>query len=270
VVIKALVRSVLPRRFIERARRIMRRRQQELNRSRTAEEVFTDIYQNNRWGGAAGEFCSGSGTTEAPIVSPYIAMVSELAFSEGFVGRRFVDLGCGDFRVGRLLQRLCASYTGVDVVGPLVQMNQDKYGSETTRFLHLDIVNAALPEGDVCFLRQVLQHLSNRQIAAVLPKLAAYQWVFITEHYPTDNGLIEANKDKVHGGDIRLYENSGVYLAEPPFRLPQRALRQVLEVPGNAIEEGRDGGVIRTFLYEPGGRLDHVNGEPTSAPQDPA
>ena len=67
-------------------------------------------------------------------------MVSEKASSEGFLGPTFVDLGCGDFRVGRQLLPLCSGYIGVDIVKPLICRNQEKYGNATTRFMHLDIV----------------------------------------------------------------------------------------------------------------------------------
>jgi SAM-dependent methyltransferase len=166
---------------------------------------------------------------------------------------RFVDLGCGDFRVGRQLLPLCSSYIGIDIVKPLVRSNQEKHGSSTIQFEHLDIVNDELPDGDVCFVRQVLQHLSNDQIVQIIQKLKKYKWVFITEHYPSDNNKIKPNLDKAHGGDIRLYNNSAVYLAEPPFSLPNELLRQVLEVPGAGIEGRYDRGVIRTFLYMPKG-----------------
>jgi hypothetical protein len=109
-----------------------------------------------------------------------------------------------------------------------------------------------LPDGDACFLRQVLQHLSNREICAILPKLNKYRWVYITEHYPTDNDGIKPNKDKVHVGDIRLLENSGVYLSKPPFNLPGQTLLKVLEIPSDGLGEGNDPGVIRTFRYKPG------------------
>ena len=75
--------------------------------------------------------------------------------------------------------------------------------------------------------------------------------MFITEHYPTNNDAIRPNLDKVHGSGIRLYDNSGVYLTEPPFELPTQALEQVLEVAGTKSEAAGDPGVIRTFLYRP-------------------
>lgn len=230
--------------------RFKRHREAQKNRQRNTEEVFTEIYLTNKWGGSKGEFCSGLGSTDKQIVSPYVSMIAEKASSEGFLGSTFVDLGCGDFRVGKQLLPYCSNYIGVDLVKPLINRNQEKYGNETTRFMNLNIVDDALPEGDVCFIRQVLQHLSNQQIATVLPKLKRYKWVFITEHYPTDNDGITPNKDKVHGCDVRVCYNSGVYFSEPPFELPKDSCSKVLEVPGS-VGERSDPGVIRTFLYKP-------------------
>jgi SAM-dependent methyltransferase len=249
----SFLRTWIPDFIVNRYRRLKRRLDQRKNRNRTAEEVFTEIYEKNRWGGAQGEFFSGDGTVDEQVVSAYIAMVAREASREKFIGLRFVDLGCGDFHIGRQVLPLCSAYVGVDVVEPLIRRNQEKYGNAATHFVHLDIVNDELPDGDVCFVRQVLQHLSNRQIASVLRKLRKYRRVFITEHYPADNEAIRPNMDIVQGRDVRAFENSGVYLLEPPFALPARALKEVLEVPGAGLGEGTDPGVIRTFLYTPEG-----------------
>jgi SAM-dependent methyltransferase len=249
-----MLRALIPSALKERYRRLRRVIEHASNRRRTAEEVFTAIYARNQWGGRAGELCSGSGSQTGSITDPYVAEVTRLADSEGFRGTTFVDLGCGDFAVGRRLLPLCSSYVGVDVVRPLVERNRQLYGGATTTFLHLDITTAELPHGDVCFVRQVLQHLSNAQIRAVLAKLARYRWVLLTEHYPTDNPRIVPNKDKVHGGDVRVLDNSGVYLCEPPFDLPARFVSPVLTVRGSDLGRGNDAGVIRTLLYRPQGR----------------
>ena len=51
----------------------------------------------------------------------------------------------------------------------------------------------------------------------------------------------------MHGGDIRVYSNSGVYLTKPPFNLPAQALRELLGVPSVGIGKENDQGVIRHF-----------------------
>ena len=250
---KSLVLKLIPQSLIERYNRLKLLRVQRKNRNKTAEEVFSEIYEKNKWGGSKDEFCSGSGSDDEQLVSAYISMISEKASIEGFKGLTFVDLGCGDFRVGKQLLPLCSSYIGVDIVKPLIHRNQEKFGNATTHFMYLEIVEDELPDGDVCFVRQVLQHLSNQQIISVLKKLKKYKWVFITEHYPTDNDAIKPNIGMVHSADVRVYNNSGVYLSEPPFELPKQSLNKILEVPGVGLWEGYDQGVIRTFLYKPGG-----------------
>jgi len=221
------------------------------NRNKSVKEVFTTIYEKNTWGKSDREFNSGTGTTEEEIVSPYISMVAEKAVIEGFKGSVFVDLGCGDFRVGSQLVPFCSEYIGVDIVESLIKRNRVTYGTEQLKFLCLDIISDKLPDGDVCFLRQVLQHLSNKQIASVLGKVDKYKWVFITEHLPGDNPAITPNLDKVHGSHVRVYDNSGVYLSHAPFNLPKQKLENVLEVPGRGLGLCRDQGIVRTWLYKP-------------------
>jgi hypothetical protein len=97
--------------------------------------------------------------------------------------------------------------------------------------------------------------LVQRENSYRVRKLTMYKRVYMTEHYPSDNDSIKPNIDKIHGADIRLYSNSGVYFSEPLFELPGKRLSKVLEVLGVGLERGTDQGVIRTFLYTPGAWL---------------
>jgi SAM-dependent methyltransferase len=128
-----------------------------------------------------------------------------------------VDLGCGDFTVGKKIAALGIDYTGADVVPALIRHHSALHGSDRVRFLQLDIVNDTLPEGDLCLIRQVLQHLSNAQIATILPKLARYRHVLITEHYPAPGPHVVPNRDKTHGHDTRIEDDSAVFLEHTPF-----------------------------------------------------
>ena len=249
--VKSILRRVAPRAAVNRYRDLRSALDARRNRRRSTEEVFTQIYESNSWGGKDGEFDSGTGTSDTEVVRAYVKMLQEKAETEGFKDRVFVDLGCGDFRVGQQLTPLASKYIGIDIVKPLIRRNQQRFGNESTRFESLNIAEDPLPEGDVCFVRQVLQHLSNAQAAAVLKKLEGYRWVFITEHYPSENPNIVPNIDKVHGADVRVTQNSGIYLDQPPFSLPPDRLEEVLEVGGVGLDAERDPGVIRTYLYRP-------------------
>jgi hypothetical protein len=249
--LKTFIKAVLPGSVLRWLRGRLRARRERALARMTPEQIFTEIYSRNSWGGAAGEFSSGSGTRSEAIVGPYVATIARLAAARGFEGGRFVDLGCGDFRVGERLLPLCSSYVGVDVVRGLIEHNTARFASETTSFVSLDIVRDPLPSGDVCFIRQVLQHLSNAEISRILPKLQGYAYVFVTEHHPGPGRPVVPNVDKVHGADVRASFGSGVYLDEPPFSLPAGSLELVLEVPGAGLGVSADQGLIRTFLYTP-------------------
>jgi SAM-dependent methyltransferase len=250
--VTSLIKEIFPTAVLDFVRRRRRDGTLFIRRRMSNEQIFSKIYAENRWGGQKGDFCSGTGSTSDTVVTAYVDTIKRLATERGFVGTRFVDLGCGDFRVGQRLLPLCSSYVGVDVVPSLVDRNSRAFGSQTTRFLARDLSRDELPEGDVCFVRQVFQHLSNAEIMAILPKLHRYRWVFITEHQPGASSLIAPNIDKVHGEDIRVAFGSGVFLDKPPFNLPGESLEAVLELPGTGLGPGVDPGVIRTTLYTPG------------------
>jgi hypothetical protein len=97
----------------------------------------------------------------------------------------------------------------------------------------------------------VLQHLSNDQIAKILPKLSQYRCVIITEHIPNRAKPYQPNVNKAQGPDIRLFWNSGVFIDRPPFSIPNTLLEEILSVPGTPIRMGEDPGEIVTWAYLP-------------------
>jgi hypothetical protein len=213
------------------------------------EEVFTGIYTRNEWGGRPGEFHSGAGSVQHAITVPYVTHILRKLELLNARELRAVDLGCGDFRIGRQLALACGSYVGVDIVKSLIEHHKAAYGSDRVSFEHVNIIEDNLPPGNICFVRQVFQHLSNAQILAVLPKLNQYRWCFITEHHPSAGWLREPNLDKPHGRDIRVTAGSGVFLDEPPFNIAKDRYRLLFEVPGITDLGGGDAGVIRTYLF---------------------
>lgn len=210
---------------------------------RSAGDEFSHVYKNRLWGGSKDQaFYSGSGSHEAGIVAPYVKAIEALA---GELGGKLdaVDLGCGDFNVGRQIRHLFGNYTACDVVAELVQHNSKAFADRDVDFKVVDITRDSFPSGDIAFVRQVLQHLNNRQIEAVVPKLAQFRYIVLTEHVPNHDGFVP-NSDKPTGDQIRLQQKppSGVVLTKPPFDFRPQSERVLCEVPDF-------GGVIRTILY---------------------
>lgn len=232
------------------AKRLYHRARGSRNRTKSTAEVFSNIYSSKQWG-SAGDFNSGAGTLDGEVASPYVLAVRNALNERQIVNSRFVDLGCGDFRIGSQIAPLASSYIGGDVVPALVDHLNKTHGNERISFRCVDMVLDELPEGDVCFIRQVLQHLSNDQIQRILPKLSRYRCVFITEHIPNRGKPHEANIDKAQGPDIRLYWNSGVFLDQSPFSVPTSQLSEILTVQGTPVWGGQDPGEIVTWVYVP-------------------
>lgn len=203
--------------------------------------VFSKIYAGSGYWGNSGDvpLTSGEGTSSAEVTGPYLAAVRELleAFDHP---PDVVDLGCGDFTVGSRVRPLCGRYIACDVVPDVLESNRSRYADLDVEFMAVDIAEDDLPEGGVVFLRQVLQHLSNSDVAAVVPKLSAYPHVVVTEHIPIRRH--RPNIDMPTGPWTRLSVISGVDIAEEPFNFRYTSKKVIAEV-------AQDHAVIRTTHY---------------------
>ena len=203
-------------------------------------EAFTRIYRQALWGrGQDGLNSSGDGSHDPSTVTPYVRAVP------GFIETlakpiTLVDLGCGNMAVGQQLIPLVDGYLGCDAVPDLVAEHRRRYARSEVQFACIDILEDELPSGDIATVRKVLQHLSNVQISAALPKLARYKHLIVTEHVP--RGPFRPNVDKPMGPGTRLVEASGVVLGTPPFELPGFVARLLCTVDA-------DGGIIETRLH---------------------
>jgi hypothetical protein len=206
-----------------------------------AAEIFSRVYRNNLWGRRWGQkFCSGPGSHDETVVGPYAQAVREF-LAELPRPPDVVDLGCGDFQVGRRIRQACGSYVACDVVPELIRYNSKAFAGQHVEFKCVNIIEDDLPEGEVVFLRQVLQHLSNEQIARVLPKLTRFRFVVITEHLPGSPEFVP-NLDHQIGSGIRVTRNSGVVLTAPPFDFKVASERHLC-----SVRYGAD--VIKSIAY---------------------
>jgi len=151
--------------------------------------------------------------------------------------------------VGKMLQADGVKYIGIDIVDGLIRRNQKAYGDKNTSFLCQDIVGDNLPDGELCLIRQVLQHLSNSEIGTVLQKIRQYRYVLVTEHYPAPFVKCRPNLDKPHGPDTRIMDDSAVYLDQPPFNVPSQSIALVCEADAQTylVHKGER---LRMFMIE--------------------
>lgn len=184
--------------------------------------IFSNIYKKNAWGGKKGEFYSGAGSHNA-YIDDYAHVVSNFIIQNGI--HEIIEIGCGDFNVtNTVLNKLNGpgysyTYTGYDVVKPLIARNIAIYGSSSVKFVCKDSCVGKIKNGDLLIVRQVLQHLNNNSIKQIAEKFKNYKYVIFTEHQPADkySAVIKPNLDQPSSAENRLRFKSAVYLDQAPF-----------------------------------------------------
>ena len=172
-------------------------------KGRKLKERFEEIYAKNEW-------THGSGIGSLPAnTREYVALLEKFLVERNI--RSVVDMGCGDWQFSKKIHWGSARYRGFDVVAPVIKRNRRKHAADGISF-HLYSGNPAdLPAADLLIVKDVLQHLSNKNVRAFLPHLSRFKYALITNCYnpkgPTENNDI---KD----GDFRYLD-----LRLPPFNL---------------------------------------------------
>jgi SAM-dependent methyltransferase len=222
--LRATLLAILPDAAVSRMRKGLRslRALKVVFELRPARDVFTEIYEKNLWGGAGEKFYSGPGSYGLSARC-YVECI--LDFINTHNTKSVVDLGCGDFSIGKFIAPECERYVGIDIVPSLIERNRSTFVANNIQFECLDVTKDKLPDADLCLIRQVMQHMSNREISRLLKNTKKYTYVIVAEHQPEIDSV--PNIDMPHGGSTRttLY-GSGVYLDKPPFSVKTRQLAE--------------------------------------------
>ena len=128
-----------------------------------------------------------------------------ISFLQTLENETVLDLGCGDFEVGKNFIPYINKYIAADVSKLIIEQNKKRFTDTDVEFIHLDGSKDQIPQADLVIIRQVLQHLSNDDINKILDnvrKLCA-RYVVITEHIPFEKQFT-SNIDKPTGAGIRL------------------------------------------------------------------
>jgi len=214
-------------------------------------EIFEEIYKKKLWSPEkekkSHKFYSGIGSHYDEFTNIYVNKIKEFLLT--LPSRpSVVDLGCGDFSIGAKIRKYCDDYIAVDIFDELISLNKKKYIDLKVDFRTLDITKDQLPSGDICFIRQVLQHLSNDLIKKFLNLISGkYKYLIITEHLPEEN-FFKPNLDIETGPYIRIYKNSGVVLTEDPFNLKVVDKKNICSIYPKIIKGLK--GVLNTTILQ--------------------
>lgn len=172
------------------------------------EEIFVSRYGVRELKDAEHGSYSGPGSTVERTEAVCAALPGLL---EELNCRVFVDAPCGDFKWMRHVDLPVEKYIGVDVIRELVELNQERFGNAQRSFEHVDLVESVLPRADVVLNRDMLIHLSYRDISRFLSQLRASGCNYLlTSHFPA----------QVSNSDIRTGDWRPVNLEIAPFHFP--------------------------------------------------
>jgi hypothetical protein len=150
------------------------------------EEIFTNIYENCQWGDNNNVEYTGSSGNGSDIdynKKNYIPFLKKFITDNNI--KNIVDLGCGDFRCGKLIyDDLDILYTGYDAYKKVIDYNLTHHSLSKYSFIHLDFYNNKenIVNGDMCILKDVIQHWSLQDIYIFLDYLVEnkkfkYIWI---------------------------------------------------------------------------------------------
>jgi SAM-dependent methyltransferase len=124
-----------------------------------------------------------------------------------------VDLGCGDWQIARHMDWTGIDYTGIDVSSVVLETVQ-QFARPGVRFMQANAVTDPLPAADLLIAKDVLQHWSNDDILAFLPKLENYRAALITNGFPAE--LMNLLNLDVPTGHVQR----AIDISRPPYNVP--------------------------------------------------
>lgn len=178
-----------------------------------AEDRFTMIYSTNMW--AAKESRSGPAASLEGTRSLRRSLPSLFA---RLGVRTLLDAPCGDFYwMQHVVRDYPVTYIGGDIVRPMVEANNERFGDSTRRFVHLDVTRDEIPRTDLWLCRGLQSLLSFDDGLAVLRRFleSGTPYILLSSH---KNPLKRPNVD-IKSGDFREID-----LFSAPYNLPPAIL----------------------------------------------
>ena len=174
------------------------------------ENIFTDIYTKNIWGGG-----SGSGSNVSKDTLKYINLLETIINTKEYDINTICDVGCGDWSFSQFINFGDKEYLGIDCVKSVIDKNIELYEKDNIIFEHKIVDDNFIPKGyDLIIIKDVIQHWTDEDILKYFNEiLINNKFIFCTNGYKfmrdkTKNDLEKRdinNKYRYHPVDICKY-----------------------------------------------------------------
>lgn len=194
-------------------------------RSKNVDDIFTEIYRTNGFGGKDSVSGPGSDVIQTRTITQELPKLFD-----ALKVSTMLDIPCGDFYWMKNIDLNGIDYTGADIVEELVQKNDEKYAGEGIRFQRLNLLEDSLPKVDLVFCRDCLVHLCFADILLALDKICRSESEYLLTTTYTRR---KKNYDIVTG----LWRVLNLQLS--PFDLPepQQVILELCTEHGGAFDD---------------------------------
>jgi hypothetical protein len=176
-------------------------------KKKQTEEVFLDIYKNNKWGGKDSISGRGSDIHQTKSIAKELPTVFN-----NFNISTMLDIPCGDFHWMKDVDLSNVNYIGSDIVSELVEKNSTQYKRDGLSFQKLNLIKDKLPKVDLIFCRDCLVHLSFEDIFNALRNICDSHSEYL---------LTTTFSKRSHNKDIATGNWRTLNLESTPFTLPK-------------------------------------------------
>jgi len=200
------------------------------------ENVFTRIYTDNFW--LSKKSVSGGGS----LISTTKSIRKKLPILwQQYEIKTFLDVPCGDYNWMKEVEKSGLIYIGGDIVGEMIEQNKKKYSAENISFKVIDITKDDLPNVDMIFCKDCLQHLSYENIFKALNnfKKSKSKYLLTTSYSKT-----------LYNWDILDGDCRPLNLLKEPFNFPEPLTKIHEKSMGIQVDGDKD-----MYLY----RLDDIS-----------
>lgn len=177
---------------------------------KNTEQVFTEIYEHNKWKGKGSVSGTGSDNDQTRIIIEEIpAVIRDFGVS------KVLDIPCGDFYWMKNVSLDDIEYIGADIVEDLIKNNSERHGRDGVSFRKLNLIKDRLPKVDLVICRDCLVHLSFEDIFCALENLRNSESEYV---------LTTTFTGRTENTDIKTGQFRTVNLQAAPFNFPEPLL----------------------------------------------
>ena len=197
---------------------------------KTNKDIFTDIYEDNKWGDKYSFSGTGSNLEQTKTIIEEIPKLIRK-----YKIKTILDIPCGDFYWMKECDFQDLNYIGGDIVSELVKANIIKFKKPNINFQIIDLLVDNIPYSDLVFCRDCFVHFSYNDIFKAIRNIKKTN----SKYFLTTNFLETKYNKNISTGSWRT-----INLCKYPFNFPEPSV----SILGNCTEGDKEF-TTKHYLY---------------------